>query len=165
MSKSTICFIGKRPKDLVIDYGDNALGLIEEYIEDFVKSNPNVQLATSLSYGIEYIAGKIFQKHQLPYHVFLTFNNQEKIWPKKTQEEYKQLLLNAKSVNQVETGEWSLDRLKLKDKTLIEQSNTVYYLLDKKPYGNFTNKELIKINLNKEEKSESDENLEEGFSF
>jgi uncharacterized phage-like protein YoqJ len=149
MKKLTgITFLGKRPKDLIQEYGDDALTKVEHHLEKILLENKNIQVFTSLSYGIEFIVGKLCNRHNIPYHVFLTFNDQEKIWPKSSQEEYQNLLLSAKSVNQVENGEWSLDKLKKKDSILIEQSDIVYYLLDKLYFKKDNNKKYIKIELN-----------------
>lgn len=95
-------------------------------IEELVKNAaPDFILTTGLGTGIETWAATAAAKHKKPFVVYIPFDNQDSVWPAKAKALYRTLLDSATSVEQLNTGGFTKEKMQEKEHKLLE-SEIIY---------------------------------------
>lgn len=92
--------------------------LVQNQSNDYV-------LVTGLASGIETWAAIAAKQAKKPYIVYLPFEKQESVWPKKAQEIFKQLIDGAVTVEYINKGDFTVEKMQEKENRLME--STVVY--------------------------------------
>ena len=128
----TYTFIGPRlqANGPIGGFGEESTNLNQKniiaQINKIVESQSNdLVFSTGLAPGIEQWAAIAALKHRKPYIVYLPYENMDGPWPAKSKALYKQLLDGATSIEYVNRGEYSLDKLRAKEDRLLG-ANVVY---------------------------------------
>lgn len=115
-----IAFTGHRPNKLGNDYDFTTplmqvirieiirqlylLSIIAPDVDDIPKEVKNHTLIVGMALGIDTLAALIAIEYKIPFIATIPLKGQEKMWPKKSQDKYYEILKEAKLIVNVDTG-------------------------------------------------------------
>jgi len=127
-----VSFFGHRIQDMGGFQGNTFQEGVRKQIQQTLINHFNrkekIVLLTGLNLGIEQWAAGTALDLKVPYIVYIPFDNPESKWPKMSQKVYGHLLKNAQSKIIVDTGNYSIDKIRMRESRIIEDSDIVYDL-------------------------------------
>lgn len=150
-----ISFTGHRPPKLGgYNLPNPTYNFICQKLEAALKELKPVKAISGMALGIDQWSAHLCIKCNIPFIAAIPFINQECKWPKKSQETYKRILDKAAEVIIVSEGEYSAQKMQIRNEWMVDNSDKVIAVWDGSPggtgnciqYATKVGKEIYRIN-------------------
>jgi uncharacterized phage-like protein YoqJ len=126
-----IAVTGHRPQKLGGYTVQTVLTQYAEYILTLAKKNyGDCTIVTGMAIGWDMAIAQACIDLGLPFHAYVPFRGQEKLWPHRVQVRYQYLLTHAEKVVIVSEGGFSRDKMDLRNKAMVDVADILVSLWD-----------------------------------
>ena len=126
ITETVWCGTGHRIQDLPKSK-DFSKGKIQ-MLKDWFKVGRPKAIITGMAVGWDMYLAEAALEENLPYFAYVPFLGQERIWPKNEQEKYHHLLKNAYSTKIISPGEYTVSKMHIRNKAMLDDSSGVLTL-------------------------------------
>jgi uncharacterized phage-like protein YoqJ len=125
-----VAFTGHRPAKLG-GYKDNPLQQkIRKAIEDTLLKLKPEKAISGMALGVDQWAAEICLKLEIPFLAAVPFVGQESVWPKESQEKYRELLRKADSIFIVSPAPYAAWKLQKRNEWMVDHCDKLIAIWD-----------------------------------
>jgi uncharacterized phage-like protein YoqJ len=152
-----ICGTGHRPSKLGgFSIPNKIFNYVCKFTEEILLKEKPDKVITGMALGFDVYLAQISYKLSIPFIAAVPFKGQESKWPKESQNLYTKLLGLADEIVIVSPGEYSAEKMQIRNEWMVNNSNKVIAAWNGSPggtgncvkYARSIGKEIIRINPN-----------------
>ena len=131
-----LAFTGHRPNKLGgYDYHNPLNKLVERAMEKAIEEINPTKIISGMALGVDQLAANLAQMNSIPWIAAVPFRGQELAWPKQSQTLYHRLLETASEVVIVSEGDYSPQKMQVRNQWMVDHSNILLAVWDKSAGG------------------------------
>ena len=127
----TLAFTGHRPNKLGgYDYHNPLNKLVERAMELAIEEINPTKIISGMALGVDQLAANLAQMNSIPWIAAVPFRGQELAWPKQSQTIYHRLLETASEVVIVSDGEYSPQKMQIRNQWMVDNCTQLLAVWD-----------------------------------